>query len=30
VVFRDAFWIFGGKTGGLGGTGFWDGVIYLK
>jgi hypothetical protein len=30
VVFKDAFWVFGGKTGGLGGTGFWDGVAYLK
>ena len=30
VVFRDAFWVFGGKTGGLGGTGFWDGVVYLR
>jgi hypothetical protein len=30
VVFQDAFWVFGGKTGGAGGTGFWDGVAYLK
>jgi len=30
VVFQDAFWVYGGKTGGLGGTGFWDGVVYLK
>jgi hypothetical protein len=30
VVFQGAFWIFGGKTGGLGGTGFWDGVVYLE
>lgn len=30
VVFQDAFWVFGGKTGGLGGTGFWDGVTYFK
>lgn len=30
VVFQDRFWVFGGKTGGLGGTGFWDGVVYLK
>ncbi len=30
AVFRDAFWVFGGKTGGLGGTGFWDGVWYLE
>jgi len=29
VVFRNGFWVFGGKTGGLGGTGFWDGVWYL-
>ena len=30
VVFQDALWVFGGKTGGLGGTGFWDGVWYLR
>jgi hypothetical protein len=30
AVFQDALWVFGGKTGGLGGTGFWDGVVYLK
>jgi hypothetical protein len=30
VVFQDRLWVFGGKTGGLGGTGFWDGVVYLK
>jgi hypothetical protein len=29
-VFQDRFWVFGGKTGGLGGTGFWDGVVYLR
>ena len=30
VLFRDGLWVFGGKTGGAGGTGFWDGVWYLK
>ena len=30
AVFQGAFWVFGGKTGGLGGTGFWDGIVYLK
>jgi hypothetical protein len=30
VVFLEGFWVYGGKTGGLGGTGFWDGVVYLK
>ena len=30
VVFKNGFWVFGGKTGGLGGTGFWDGVCYLE
>ena len=30
VAFRAGFWVFGGKTGGEGGTGFWDGVWYLK
>jgi len=30
VVFENAYWIFGGKTGGAGGTGFWDGVVALK
>jgi hypothetical protein len=30
VLFRDRFWVYGGKTGGLGGTGFWDGVWYLR
>jgi len=30
VVFQNAYWIFGGKTGGAGGTGFWDGIITLK
>jgi hypothetical protein len=30
VVFQSAYWVFGGKTGGLGGTGFWDGVAYFK
>ena len=29
VVFKNAYWVYGGKTGGLGGTGFWDGVSYL-
>jgi hypothetical protein len=30
AVFQNAFWVIGGKTGGAGGTGFWDGVVYLK
>jgi hypothetical protein len=30
VVFRNALWIYPGKTGGLGDTGYWDGVAYLK
>jgi hypothetical protein len=30
VVFREGLWVFGGKTGGAGGTGFWDGVWYLE
>jgi len=30
VVFQDGLWVFGGKTGGAGGTGFWDGVWFLK
>ena len=30
VVFHNAFWVFGGKTGGLGGTGFSDGVAFLE
>lgn len=30
VVFQGGLWVFGGKTGGAGGTGFWDGVWYLK
>jgi hypothetical protein len=30
VVFENAYGIFGGKTGGAGGTGFWDGVVALK
>jgi len=30
VVFQDGLWVYGGKTGGLGGTGFWDGVVYLE
>jgi hypothetical protein len=30
VVFEKRFWVFGGKTGGLGGTGFWDGVWSLQ
>jgi hypothetical protein len=30
AVFQNAFWIVGGKTGGAGGTGFWDGIVYLK
>ena len=30
VLFQEALWVFGGKTGGAGGTGFWDGVWYLK
>jgi hypothetical protein len=27
---RDAVWVFGGKTGGEGGTGFWDGIYMLR
>lgn len=27
---RDAVWVFGGKTGGAGGTGFWDGIYVLR
>lgn len=30
VVSHNALWIFGGKTGGAGGTGFWDGVVLLR
>jgi hypothetical protein len=30
AVFQDAMWVIGGKTGGAGGTGFWDGIVYLK
>ena len=30
TVFRDALWVVGGKTGGAGGTGFWDGIAVLK
>ncbi len=30
VSHRDALWVFGGKTGGAGGTGFWDGVYTLR
>jgi hypothetical protein len=30
VVFRDALWVFGGKTGGRGGTGFSDEVWALR
>jgi hypothetical protein len=30
VVFQNAYWVFGGKTGGAGGTGFWDGVVFFK
>jgi hypothetical protein len=30
VAFRGGLWVFGGKTGGHGGTGFWDGVWYLE
>jgi hypothetical protein len=29
VSFHDAVWVFGGKTGGAGGTGFWDGIYRL-
>lgn len=29
AVFEDRFCVFGGKTGGLGGSGFWDGVWCL-
>jgi hypothetical protein len=27
---RDGVWLFGGKTGGAGGTGFWDGIYVLR
>jgi len=30
VSFRDAVLVFGGKTGGAGGTGFWDGIYLLR
>jgi len=30
VSFRAAVWVFGGKTGGAGGTGFWDGIYMLR
>jgi len=30
VSSRDAVWVFGGKTGGEGGTGFWDGIYMLR
>ncbi len=30
VLFQGGLWVFGGKTGGAGGTGFWDGVWYLR
>jgi hypothetical protein len=30
VSHRDAVWVFGGKTGGAGGTGFWDGIYMLR
>ena len=30
VSHRDALWVFGGKTGGAGGTGFWDGIYMLR
>lgn len=30
VSTRDAVWVFGGKTGGEGGTGFWDGIYMLR
>jgi hypothetical protein len=30
AVFQGALWVIGGKTGGAGGTGFWDGIVYLK
>jgi hypothetical protein len=30
AVFQRRLWIIGGKTGGVGGTGFWDGVVYLE
>jgi hypothetical protein len=26
----DAVWVFGGKTSGAGGTGFWDGIYVLR
>jgi leucine-zipper-like transcriptional regulator 1 len=30
TVFQDRLWVVGGKTGGAGGTGFWDGVVVLE
>jgi len=30
VSTRGAVWVFGGKTGGQGGTGFWDGIYMLR
>ena len=30
AMFQNAYWVFGGKTGGAGGTGYWDGVVVLK
>jgi len=30
AVFQGGIWVFGGKTGGAGGTGFWDGVWFLR
>jgi hypothetical protein len=30
VSHLDAVWVFGGKTGGAGGTGFWDGIYVLR
>jgi hypothetical protein len=28
--YGDGVWVFGGKTGGAGGTGFWDGIYVLR
>jgi len=30
VSHQNAVWVFGGKTGGAGGTGFWDGIYVLR
>lgn len=30
VSYHNGVWVFGGKTGGGGGTGFWDGIYVLR